>query len=490
MAKDEDLGVYIYEGEGGEVVVPEGYTAIGMSAFAHSNVTSVTIPKSVKVIGVKAFMGCDRLVRLVIESPDVTIKSLAFLGCDNLCELILPENFKAIDVFAHRDRFAYYRFYPTAERAAFHALYWVADGMPKGAPSDLLREYVIKRLPLVLQAISKEGSVKYFNAFLSSGLVPEIDAESLDIMMENASSPHLRASLLAYKESRYTVETLQRLQEDKIAKAFGEKEYELSDYQRLFTVTEQEDGYLLGNYMGKEKNVFLPDTLGGKPIVGLEKTVFIRQPFLESIRLPATLKTIGESAFNSCEKLRSVEIPASIRVIGGSAFAYCRALKSVRLGSGVKRIDYDAFTQCRSLETVIYEGTLQEWCESELFQNGILENANEFVIDGKEVVDLVIPQEIKDVGRFSFTAYKGLRFLRLQGVRFLRFGTFWDCTGLTHVTIGKELKRIAEDAFAGCTALREVLFEGTREEWDKVEKQYAYRGTEWLKKVRCSDETE
>ena len=147
MAKDENLGVYIYEGEGGEVVVPEGYTAIGMSAFAYKKVTSVTIPKSVKVIGVKAFMGCDRLVRLRIESPDIVIKALAFLGCDSLCELILPENFRAIDVFAHMDRFAYYRFFQGAERAARHALYWIVDGMPKGAPTDLLQEYVLVAFP-------------------------------------------------------------------------------------------------------------------------------------------------------------------------------------------------------------------------------------------------------------------------------------------------------------------------------------------------------
>ena len=48
-----------YQGEGGDVVIPEGVTSIGSGAFSGcSSLTSVTIPASVTSIGYETFSNC------------------------------------------------------------------------------------------------------------------------------------------------------------------------------------------------------------------------------------------------------------------------------------------------------------------------------------------------------------------------------------------------------------------------------------------------
>lgn len=75
----------------GDVVVPDGVTAICSSAFSKysgSQVLSVTLPQSVASIGSSAFSGCDKLLELRIPSSVTQIGSYAFTACPNLVRLV------------------------------------------------------------------------------------------------------------------------------------------------------------------------------------------------------------------------------------------------------------------------------------------------------------------------------------------------------------------------------------------------------------------
>lgn len=92
----------IYEGD---IVIPTdiGFshanydvTSIGVRAFEYSNITSVSIPKSVVSIGTSAFVGCP-FTSIDIPNTVTAIGAYTFAGCSNLKSVILPNSLETIE---------------------------------------------------------------------------------------------------------------------------------------------------------------------------------------------------------------------------------------------------------------------------------------------------------------------------------------------------------------------------------------------------------
>ena len=58
-------------------------------------------------------------------------------------------------------------------------------------------------------------------------------------------------------------------------------------------------------------------------------------------------------------------------------------------------------------------------------------------------------------------------------------GTFAGCTSLERITIPKKVSMIPLGTFEGCTSLSDIYYEGTPEEWDKIEKYTEKREVEY-----------
>lgn len=97
---DENGVLTKYVGTGGDVVIPEGVTSIGDSAFQYTPVTSVKIPSSVTSIGNRAFDGCNDLMSIDIPSSVTSIGSDAFSWCRSLTSIGIPSSVKSIGQMA------------------------------------------------------------------------------------------------------------------------------------------------------------------------------------------------------------------------------------------------------------------------------------------------------------------------------------------------------------------------------------------------------
>lgn len=79
-----------------EVVIPEGVTEIGESAFSCSYMPSVRLPSTLKKIEKQAFMYAHNLTKITLPDGLETIGDEAFSGCHPRNAVVLPASIKSI----------------------------------------------------------------------------------------------------------------------------------------------------------------------------------------------------------------------------------------------------------------------------------------------------------------------------------------------------------------------------------------------------------
>lgn len=90
-----------YRGSSPVVIVPEGVTKIGNSAFYNNTlVTKIILPNSVTEIGKSAFYGCRSLESVILPSGLTKIGDFAFNSCTGLKNIDIPDSVFKIGKYA------------------------------------------------------------------------------------------------------------------------------------------------------------------------------------------------------------------------------------------------------------------------------------------------------------------------------------------------------------------------------------------------------
>ncbi len=74
---------------------------------------------------------------------------------------------------------------------------------------------------------------------------------------------------------------------------------------------------------------------------------------LTSVTIPDSVTSIEQHAFYGCNNLTSVIIPDSVTSIGIESFFDCTSLTSVTIGNSVTSIEHSSFENCSSLTNII-----------------------------------------------------------------------------------------------------------------------------------------
>jgi hypothetical protein len=195
---------------------------------------------------------------------------------------------------------------------------------------------------------------------------------------------------------------------------------------------------------------------------------------LTSIEIPASVETIGASAFKGCSKLATVtfEKESQLKTIGGGysepnyygVFSDCTALTSIEIPASVETIEAAAFKGCSKLATVTFEK------ESQLKTiGGGYSEPNYYGVfsDCTALTSIEIPASVETIEAAAFKGCSSLATVTFENGSQLKTigggsyssGAFSDCTALTSIEIPASVETIEAAAFKGCSSLATVTFE-------------------------------
>ncbi len=123
----------------------------------------------------------------------------------------------------------------------------------------------------------------------------------------------------------------------------------------------------------------------------------------------------------------TLKIPKGVTMIGDSAFKDCKSLASVTIPKTVTKIYFKAFSGCESLASV------------------------------------TIPETVTEIYPEAFS----------------------NCKSLASVTIPEGVTEIYDSAFSGCESLASVIFTGTKQQWEALDRCIPSS----VKTIKCSDGT-
>lgn len=408
-----------------KVIIKKGVTSISYEAFALcKNLNSVTIPSTVKTIGIRSFYG-TKISKITVPSKTKTIGQGAFGSCKSLKTIVMPGDFKLKLEEDTDDKL----WYVASDQSAVDTItfntklklanvsYLSANNLvvAKNDPSYQSIKGVIYtkdgkgivRVPQKRTELKiKEGCTE-FN--MQSVLYNSTDSEGDEFnncsKLKKIVIPSSVKSInkIKYKTDRADacdmhVDTIEIVPKDFDANslyALGSslgKNITIESLMKLLPdqITYKDHMYItkdhgLLKYDGKDANVEIPEE-----ITWIAPEAFYRNETLKNVKLPSKITTIEENTFYGCSELEAVIIPDQVTMIGKSAFDECTVLKSVTFGkslkvikdhafasvnirnftipSGIQKIETGAFAGINQIGTVTFEGSTK-YVAADAFMN-------------------------------------------------------------------------------------------------------------------------
>ncbi len=200
-----------------------------------------------------------------------------------------------------------------------------------------------------------------------------------------------------------------------------------------FSYETVDGGVAITLYSGEDTAIIIPDKIAGLDVVEIRAGTFADVSIV-GVKLPDTLKLIGDSAFYFCTSLVEVEFGKSVVEIGQKAFEGCFALSKVKLNDNLDSIDDNAFLNCSSLEQITLNKNLKKL------------GAGAFCLCPLRSIS--IPGSVEIIGAQAFASCKELKNVTIEeGVKIIEKKAFETCKSIKKIQIPNSVVEIGIRVF-------------------------------------------
>ena len=436
---------------------------IGRGAFAgNTSLKTVTVSQGVRSIGMSAFEGCSNLAEIILPGTLTFIDKDAFRDCGSLREISMPGIVEAGQV--REGAFVGVRltelklsggadlFDPLLQDETLRAVTrldgWLfrplRDGtlMITGADGDP------RRLEIPAQIDGKQVTAIDENAFRGRGalktvILPEglrtigskAFADCVSLKEINFPSSLERVDPLAFFRTALSVPVLPQGAEEKSSRVWFASDDRTDPAGWTWNLL-ADGSVMISGYALQDKALIIPDEIDGKPVTAVmqeESRYLSGADKIETVKLPAGLKVIGERAFYRFSAVRELSVPTELEEIGNGAFYNAARVDHIKLPATLKRLGREAFNYCRRLGSMILPMGLEE--------------IGPRTFEGcTRLGTVTLPATLKIIGTRAF-AQTNLTAVKLpEGLEVIRKGAFMEHR-IGEVIIPASVKHVSSEAF-------------------------------------------
>ncbi|MCL2174563.1 MAG: leucine-rich repeat domain-containing protein, partial [Treponema sp.] len=381
-----------YYGSNRNLTIPVdlGVNAIGWSAFSHSSVSSITIPKEILSIHENAFENCHSLQSITVSN-------------DN-------ENYASADGTLFNKQKTDMLYVPHGRSGTFS----VPDTITE------IREYTFVSRH-ALTSINIPASVTKIG---SGGDVFDGAVRLTSINVDRNNSSYASVDGILYDKAVTTIIHFPQ------------------DIQGVISIPNTVT--TIGNDVLRRRIGITSFNIPNS-VATIGDRAFLECSNLTSINIPGSVKTIGDEAFSACTSLRTVTFNEGLVSIGERAFYNCTAVENINIPASVTRIGTGAFAAHDS-ENWYYMGGIFSGSSSlasiTADQRSQIFSSVDGVLFNKAVTELL-----------HFPQGKGGAYSIPNTVTRIEDFAFSYRNNLTSVTIPASVTSIGTDAFFGCSNL-------------------------------------
>ena len=338
------------------VKIPEGITSISGDTFYNcTNLETIEFPSTLTSIGVEAFNGCTALKSVEFPKSLVSIGNSAF-GSTALENIILPSSLTTIGNSA---------FWGCSQLATIE----FAEHSSLTSIGDYAFSYC-----------TALKSVEFPKSLVSIGN-SAFGSTALENITFNYSSvdKFLTSSVEGFPYGCFGGDGSTNIKEIRVTNLInGQPMKNVLIPMGMETIKD----YAFWNDVNVESVTF-PDGFKSIPAGAFRRTA------IKALKMPASLETIGDRAFEGCDMLEEITFNEGLKTIGERAFQRCTAIAGIVLPNSVTEAGISAFAQCEDLESVVLSTSLTK------IPRGMFAACY-------HLAECVIPESVTEIGSHAF----------------------------------------------------------------------------------------
>ena len=499
------------------IVVADVVTEIGDYALSGCiGLESISLPESVQRIGSGAFSGCASLKEIKLPEDITQIASSTFQGCTSLTGIAIPENVESIDAEAFRGCSAMKNISLPANLTELGSgVFWDCTGLQQitlMSEITVINDYMFYGCT-ALEQVVMTGALTEIDSYAFAGCVklenisipetvtkignytfsgceaiqsiklPQEITQIGNFVFQNCvglTEMEVSENIASIGSAAFSgCSALQRLNLPFIGgKADAEDASASTLFGYVFGTTSYTDSTAAKQYYSSSGSVtyYIPDSLteveiaGGKIWYGsfsgcnhLKSIRFLSEESisdigakafqgcvgLKNMTLPDGVDTIGDYAFSGCTGLETVYGINTVESIGSYAFQNCSSMKSISLPETITTINAGAFSGCSSLESMTLPfvgGSASQETAARTSLFGYIFGTASYT------GGVATKQYYSSSGYSTYYIPESLKAVSVTGGRLL-YGAFYNCTGITSLSLPKDLTEIGNYALYNCAGL-------------------------------------